>query len=163
MATIITTGLVTPDLTTVSTTEDIPIGTRVDCSDGGKALYVKAVGELAQFGAVSITPTANTAAPLTTTTAVSTKVVGFADTVSIASGSYGWVRTSGRPKVKLAANCADAVTLFTTGTAGVLDDATVSASQVLGVVSTVTISNATAITCLVADGAMVAVLGTSAQ
>ena len=160
MATIVTTSIVTPQLTAVSTTEDIPVGTRVDCTDGGKAVYSQAVGELAQYGAVTLSAD-GTAAPLTTTTAIASKKVGFADTVSIASGSYGWIRTSGRPKVKLAANCDDAVTLFTTATAGVLDDATVSASQVLGVVSTVTISNATAVTCIVADGAMIAVFGAS--
>ena len=162
MATIVTTGIVTPPLTGTSTTEDIPIGTKVSLTDGGEAIYVKAASEISTYAAVSIY-TDNTANMLTTTTAVQSKRIGFADAVSVASGSYAWVRLSGRPKVNLAANCDDHVVLFTTATGGVLDDATVSAAQVMGVLSTVTISNATAITCIVPNGAMINVLGTSAQ
>ena len=154
MATIVTTGIVTPGLTSTSTTADIPVGTKVSLSDGGTAVYVQALSEISQYAAVSLFQD-NTAQMLTTTTAGTTKKVGFADAVSIASGSYGWVRTSGRPVVNLAANCADQVILFTTATSGVLDDATVSAALVAGVTSTVTISNATAITCIVPDGAYI--------
>jgi len=154
MATTVITGIVTPSLTDVSTTAKLPVGTRVALSDGGQAVYCQALSEISQYCAVSLFED-NTAQMLTTTTAVTTKRIGFADAVSIASGSYAWIRTSGRPVVKLAANCADQVILFTTATAGVLDDATVSAALVAGVTSTVTISNATAITCIVPDGAYI--------
>ena len=80
------------------------------------------------------------------------KEVAWAQT-SCASGSYCWVQASGRPKGKLAANCADRVTLYTTATAGVVDDATVSAALLAGVVSKTTISTATAITLMVPNGA----------
>ncbi len=93
---------------------------------------------------------------LTTTTATdgsgNGKEVAWAQ-VTIASSSYGWVQASGRPKGKLAANCADKVILFTTATAGVADDATVSAAYLVGVVSKTTISNATAVTLMVPNGA----------
>jgi hypothetical protein len=161
MATIVTTGIVTPGLTATSTTEDIPVGTKVSLSDGGEAIYVQAISEVSQYAAVSIYVD-NTANMATTTTAVTTKRIGFADSVSIPSGSYAWVRLSGRPVVNLAANCADQVPLFTTATGGVLDDATVSGNFIQGVESTVTISNATAITCIVPNGAMIDVTPTGA-
>jgi len=135
----------------------IRTGTTVALDDGGVAVYVQAGSEIAQFEAVAIRVD-QTVISLTTAAVAegtgSTKQVGFAQT-SIASGNYGWVQTSGRPKVKLAANCADQVILFTTATAGVLDDATVSASLIAGVVSKTTISNATAITVIVPHGAYV--------
>lgn len=142
------------NLTETSTTAKFAPGTKVDLSDGGTALYVQALSEISTYAAVSLFSD-NTAQMLTTTTAGTSKKVGFADAVSIASAYYGWVRLSGRPIVNLAANCDDQVILFTTATGGVLDDATVSACLVAGVTSTVTISNATAITCLVPDGAMI--------
>jgi hypothetical protein len=135
----------------------IRTGTTVALDDGGVAVYVQAGSEIAQFQAVAIRVD-QTVVSLTTAAVAegtgSTKQVGFAQT-SIASGNYGWVQTSGRPKVKLAANCADQVILFTTATEGVLDDATVSASLIAGVVSKTTISNATAITVIVPHGAYV--------
>ena len=160
MATIITTGIVTPPLTDTTVSAAMPVGTKVSLTDGGEAIYVQAASTVAQFDSLSLLAD-NTVKPLTTAFAVASKRVAFADTTSIASASYGWVKLSGRPKVKLLVNCADEVTLFTTATAGELDDATVSASQVLGVTSTVTISNATAVTCIVPNGAMIAVFSGS--
>lgn len=153
MATFITTPNVLPSLTTVSATALVPVGTRAQLSDGGQAVYVQAASEISTYAAVSLFAD-NTAQMLTTTTAGTSKKVGFCQ-VSVASAYYFWAHLSGRPVVNLAANCDDQVILFTTATAGVLDDATVSAALVAGVTSTVTISNATAITCLVPDGALI--------
>lgn len=149
--TIHTTPVIIPALDTNSSTADIAVGTKVNTSDGGEAVYVQAGSEIAQYNAVAIgfdnTVVNCTTAAVTEGTGTSRKV-GFAQT-SIASGNYGWVYTSGRPKVKLAANCADKVALYTTSTAGTLDDAVVSIGEVVGVVSKTTISNATAVTVLV--------------
>lgn len=153
MPTFINSGLIGTDLTKTGSTPQFDKGTRAALSDGGVALYVQALSEISTYAAVSLFQD-NTAQMLTTTTAGTTKKVGFAQT-SIASGWYGWVQLSGRPIVNLAANCDDATILFTTATSGVLDDATVSACLVAGVTSTVTISNATAITCIVPDGALI--------
>ena len=84
---------------------------------------------------------------MTTTNSASSKRVGFAQT-SIASGSYGWVQTGGVPVVKLAASCLPNVPLYTTATAGTLDDAVVSGGLVAGIVATVSASGATAVTCV---------------
>lgn len=149
----ITSSISTPPLDDTSPTARLAVGTKVNLSDGGEAVYVQALSEISTFAAVSIYANA-TAQMLTTTTAATSKKIGFAQT-SIASGYYGWVQTSGVVKVNLAANCDDNVPLYTTATAGVLDDAVVSTGLVLGVTSTVTISNATAVTCIAAGGAMI--------
>jgi len=142
---------------TTLTSTQIPLGTVVSTNDGGTAKYVQVLSAVNAFNAVVI-GVDNVASNLTTTNAADTsgigKEVGWAQT-SIAISSYGWVQTSGRPKGKLAADCADRVTLFTTATAGVLDDATVSAALIAGVVSKTTISNATAITLMVPTRAFI--------
>jgi hypothetical protein len=123
-------------------------GTVVNLSDGGQAMYIRATSELSQFAAVVIDASAG-ALMVTTTLAVATKRIGFVQ-ASIASAFYGWAQIGGAPKVNLAANCAPNVPLFTTATAGVLDDATVSAAMVAGTVAKNTISNATAVTVVAA-------------
>lgn len=119
-------------------------GTTVNLSDGGQAMYVKALSEISTYACVLIDASA-TARMSTTALAVTLKRVGFAQ-VSIASAWYGWVQLGGAPVVNLAANCAPNVPLYTTATVGVLDDATVSAGMVAGVTAQNTISNATAVT-----------------
>jgi hypothetical protein len=141
-----TTPIIGVDLALTSTTAKFAPGTRVNTTDGGSAIYVQAASEISTFAAVGfVTP--NAVQMMTTTLAATVHKIGFAQT-SIASAYYGWVHEDGNVKVNLAANCDDAVPLFTTATAGVLDDATVSAAFVNGLVSTVTISNATAVTCI---------------
>jgi hypothetical protein len=152
-ASLITTGLVTPPISDTNTIARARVGTVVATDDGGQAIFVQALSEISTFAAVAIYAN-STVQMLTTTLAATTKKVGFAQT-SIASGYYGWVQTSGTPKINLAANCDDNVPLYTTATSGVLDDATVSGGLILGLTSTVTISNATAVTCIAALGCMV--------
>jgi hypothetical protein len=152
-ASLITTGLVTPPISDTNSIARARVGTVVATDDGGQAIFVQALSEISTFAAVAIYAN-NTVQMLTTTLAATTKKVGFAQT-SIASGWFGWVQTSGTPRVNLAANCDDNVPLYTTATSGVLDDATVSGGLILGLTSTVTISNATAVTCIAALGCMV--------
>ena len=134
--TIHTTPFVIPPLTSNESTAGIATGTVVATSDGGQAVYVQASSEIAQYNAVAVavdyTVVNATTAALTQATGTG-RQIAFAQT-SIASGNYGWVQTSGRPKCKLAANCADRVALFATSTAGTLDDAVVSGAQVDGAV-----------------------------
>jgi hypothetical protein len=152
-ASIITSGLVTPALSKTDNVARCAVGTVVQTDEGGQAIFVQAISEISTFAAVAIFGN-STVQMLTTTNSATTKKVGFAQ-VSIASGYYGWVQTSGLPRVNLAANCDDNVPLYTTATAGVLDDATVSGGLILGLTNTVTISNATAVTCIAALGCMV--------
>ena len=131
------------------TSAQFAVGTAVNLNDGGQAVYVQAASTISTYAAVAVLAN-NTAVPVTTTNAATSKRIGFAQ-VSIASGSYGWVQTGGVPVVNLAASCLPNVPLFTTATAGVLDDATVSGNGVglvVGIVATATASGATAITCV---------------
>ena len=148
MPTFVTGGQIGIDLTAVAATPLFTPGTVVNLSDGGQAVYVKALSDISQYAAVVI-DASQAAVMVTTTNVANNKRVGFAQT-SIASSFFGWVQIGGVPLVNCAANCAPNVPLFTTGTAGVLDDATVSAGYIQGVVATNTISNATAITMIAA-------------
>lgn len=144
------------DLTANATTSEaqFAVGTVTKLSDGGEAVFVNAISTIAAFDAVGINA-AGGAYPITTTNSVTSKRVGFAQT-AITSSYYGWVQTGGTVKVNLASACADEVPLYTTATGGVLDDAVVSGGLIMGVTSTVTISNATAVTCIAVANAHVA-------
>ncbi len=147
--TVSTSNLAGVALSYTDTSASFGLGTVVNLDDGGQAVYVKAASEVSQYAAVAVLAD-NSVVMLTTTNAANSKRVGFAQ-VSIASGSYGWVQTGGVPVVKLAASCNPNVPLFTTATAGTLDDATVSGGGVglvAGIVATATASGATAITCV---------------
>jgi len=130
----------------VSVFPSFALGTNVMLNDGGQAIYVKALSELSAFAAVAVYAD-GTAQMLTTTLAATCKRVAWAQ-VSVPSGYFAWVQSGGTFKGNLAANCDDNVALYTTATAGVLDDATVSGGLIGGVTNTVTISNATAVTLL---------------
>ena len=142
-------GIAGVALESTDTTAQFATGTVVNLNDGGQALYVQAASEVSQYMAVAVLAD-NTVVPLTTTNAATSKRIGFAQ-ASIVSAQYGWVQVGGVPVVKLAASCLPNVPLFTTATAGTLDDATVSGNGVglvVGIVATATASGATAITCV---------------
>ena len=122
------------------------VGTVVNLSDGGQAVYVQAASTVATYAAVSLRVN-NTVVPLTTTNAASSKAVGFAQ-ASIASAYYGWVQLGGKPRVNVATACEPNVPLFTTATGGVLDDATVTGGLVAGLVATTSAASASAVTCI---------------
>ena len=122
------------------------LGTVVNLDDGGQAIYVQAASTCATYAAVSVRVD-NKVVPLTTTNSAASKAVGFAQ-VSIASAEYGWVQLGGKPRVLVAANCQPSVPLFTTATAGVLDDATVTAGLIAGLVATTSTVTASNVTCI---------------
>ncbi len=118
-----TSNLIGVSLTYTDTSPSFNVGTTVNLDDGGQAVYVQAASTVSTYMAVSVKGD-NTVVPLTTTNSANSKVIGFAQ-ASIASGSYGWVQIGGKPVVNLAASCLPAVPLFTTATAGTLDDVVV--------------------------------------
>lgn len=143
----LTSSVIGVNLTQVDTTAQFTPGTLVNLADGGQAMYVKSsTSALSTYAAVSIGQN-GVATMLTTTNGGASPRVGFAQT-SIATSAYGWVQLGGQVQVNVAAQCSSSVPLFTTSTAGVLDDATVTAGYVMGLVSQQSISNATAVTCL---------------
>lgn len=140
-----TSSLIGVNLTRYDSSPLFPVGTITNLSDGGQAMYVKAsTSALSTYGACSISKS-GVATLLTTTNAANSGRVGFAQT-SVATSNYGWVQLGGKVLVNAAAQCAPNVPLFTTATAGVLDDATVTAGYIPGMVAATTISNATAVT-----------------
>jgi hypothetical protein len=139
----------------------MPLGTTVKTNDGGEAVFCQALSAIGQYNAVVIS-SGHVASNLTTTNVAAgdggiSKQVGWSQT-SIAISAFGWIHTAGRPIGEVAANCANQAILFTTATAGVVDDATISAALIAGVVMKVgatSVSNATARTLIVPVGAYV--------
>ena len=129
------------------------VGTVVYGTDGSKWIYVQALSTIAQYDAVIILASASAAntnvgaVPVTTTNALTSPRIGFAQ-VAIASSKYGWVALEGNNlRVKTLIACQPAVPLFTTATAGSLDDTVVTAGHVHGVVLRSSATSASAPTC----------------
>lgn len=142
-------GHIGVDLTQVTSVPQFSLGTVVHTNDGGKFEYCRARSEISAFAAVVIFEghSIRMAETSIVNDGGSGKRLGCAQ-VSIASAFYGWVQRQGKMVMNLADDCADNVPLFSTATAGVLDDATVSNCLVLGVYLPVTASLATALTVL---------------
>jgi hypothetical protein len=118
------------------------LGTRHTAADGGEYMYVHASGAIAQYDAVGIDEDFE-AAPITKAMADDGWFVGFAQ-VAIADNSFGWVATKGSNiQCKLLINCAADSVLYTSATAGSLDDTSTSQTKIDGVVSVETITAAT--------------------
>ena len=135
-------------------------GERVAGSNNSTYIFARAESDIAlydvvAFGAFGDSATSADkiplprAVPITTAGVAQAGVtgvgpVGFAQT-SIASGSWGWIALNG---MNLRANCLIScnpkVPLFTTSTAGKLDDATVSAGWLQGVVAITSATSASA-------------------
>jgi hypothetical protein len=91
----------------------------------GRAIYAKAA---ANAGA-----TVSGIATLQSTGTINTAGVWAVAQASVSSGNFGWFYTEGRRDcvLRVAAACQPNVPLYTTGTAGVVDDATVSTAGLM--------------------------------
>jgi len=166
MADYVTDGKIGIDLTatyastSAGSTSLFPVtpGTRVNTSNNGVYMFVRAESDIAAYDAVimstfadsaSLTPVMR-AVPVTTTNAAALgyNMVGFAQN-AIASSYYGWVGINGLLKVNLLIACNPKVPLYTTGTAGKLDDTTVSAGYIQGIVANTSATSASAPYCMV--------------
>lgn len=147
----VTDGHIGVDLTQVTSVPQFALGTIVHTDQGGVYEYCRARSEISQYAAVVIFE--GNSIRMAETSIVDQggtgRKIGFAQ-VSIASAFYGWVGRQGKLVANLADDCADNVPLFSTATAGVLDDATVSNCLVLGVYLPTTASLATALTVIAA-------------
>ena len=166
MADYVTDGKIGIDLTatyastSAGSTSLFPVtpGSRVTTSNNGVYMFVRAESDIAAYDAVimstfadsaSLTPVMR-AVPVTTTNAAALgyNMVGFAQN-AIASSYYGWVGINGLLKVNLLIACNPKVPLYTTSTAGKLDDTTVSAGYIQGVVANTSATSASAPFCMV--------------
>ena len=146
--------------TSAGSTSLFPVtpGSRVTTSNNGVYMFVRAESDIAAYDAVimstfadsaSLTPVMR-AVPVTTTNAAALgyNMVGFAQN-AIASSYYGWVGINGLLKVNLLIACNPKVPLYTTSTAGKLDDTTVSAGYIQGIVANTSATSASAPYCMV--------------
>lgn len=136
----------------------------VRTSNNGKYIFVRAESTISTGNAcilgfygdsASATPIVR-AVPMTTTNATQgsglagTNQVAFAQT-SIDSARYGWLQLEGLVNVNLLISCQPKVVLYTTGTAGSLDDATISAARVLGIIALTSATSASSPLCWAHD------------
>jgi hypothetical protein len=166
MADYITDGKIGVDLTatyastSAGSTTLFPVtpGTRVNTTNNGVYVFARAESTINQFDAVIMSTYADSASstpvlravPVTTTNAAALgyNMVGFAQT-AIASSYYGWIGINGVLQVNLLVACQPKVPLYTTSTAGKLDDTTVSAGYIQGIVANTSATSASAPFCVV--------------
>ena len=174
MADYITDGKIGVDLTatyastSAGSTSLFPVtpGTRVNTSNNGVYVFARAESTISQFDAVIMSTYADSASstpvlravPVTTTNAAALgfNMVGFAQT-AIASSYYGWIGINGVLQVSLLIACQPKVPLYTTATAGKLDDTTVSAGYIQGVVANTSATSASAPFCVVNNAGLMMV------
>lgn len=112
------------------TTPTQTLGAKMVGTDGSEWLYCVTGGAVAQYDCVAVTE-AMSAVPITKALADTGEIVGVAP-VAIASGSYAWIQTSGVCTLNVLASCAADAKIYTSATAGSLDDASSSQTQVHG-------------------------------
>ena len=129
----ITSGRAGIDLTATPTTLDFTLGQVETGTDGSRWIYVQASGAITAYDAVAIDENYQAAA-LTKTLADAGHRIGFAQ-VAFTDNDYGWVALEGSNiSVRVAVSCAADVSLYTTATAGVLDDTSASQTKISGAV-----------------------------
>ena len=174
MADYITDGKIGVDLTatyastSAGSTTLFPVtpGTRVNTTNNGVYVFARAESDISAFDAVIMSTYADSASstpvlravPVTTTNAkdLGFNMVGFAQT-AIASSYYGWIGINGVLQVNLLVACQPKVPLYTTSTAGKLDDTTVSAGYIQGVVANTSATSASAPFCVVNNAGLMMV------
>jgi hypothetical protein len=174
MADYITDGKIGVDLTatyastSAGSTTLFPVtpGTRVNTTNNGVYVFARAESDISQFDAVIMSTYADSASstpvlravPVTTTNAkdLGFNMVGFAQT-AITSSYYGWIGINGVLQVNLLVACQPKVPLYTTATAGKLDDTTVSAGYIQGVVANTSATSASAPFCVVNNAGLMMV------
>ena len=139
----ITSGTVGLNLTTVDSTQRVELGKRVTATDGQQYVYVKAAEAITQYMFVAIDEDFN-ASKVTKALADAGYEIGVAQT-AFASADYGFVATKGSNLTgRVLGSCVADVALYTSGTAGVLDDSSTSQTKIDGVVLVATNTTATA-------------------
>lgn len=144
----LTNGMVGVNLatTTAGTTTDgegapFSLGTVAAATDGQEYIFVQAGEAIDQYNYVCIDENFQAVKGTKALVDVGHKIA-FAQ-VAFADNDFGWVATRGsNMSCLLAASCAPDVALYTSGTAGVLDDSSTSQTKVDGVVAVSTAGTA---------------------
>jgi len=104
-------------------TQRVPLGTKVALTNGGDAVYCVSSGALSQYGLAGINEDFDVYM-MTTALAAQSDKLGFPQ-IAASGGRYLWVPTGGSDiKVRTKASAAADTQLWTTASAGVVDDAT---------------------------------------
>lgn len=117
-------------------------------SDGGEHIYIKAAAAITAGDVVQITMSTGSATGITTllcdaNTTTAGQLIAVANT-TLASGQYGWACRRGVPSagISVLASCVKGSPLYTTTTAGALDDTSSSAHLIAGIELTATATGA---------------------
>lgn len=124
--------------TETSTTPLYALGTKDEDTEGRVYQYVQANGAITLNDYVKIDDD-NQASSGTTTLLPATEpaMVGNAP-VAFADNAYGWVIRKGKHTGRFALNCAGDVKIYTTATAGVVDDTSTTLINGLKLIATIT-------------------------
>lgn len=109
--------------------------------------FAQASGTIAQFDCVAIN-SAGVAQAITSTLASAGGIVGVAQ-AALSSGEFGFVQVLGVSSLNVLSTCSAGVALFTSGTAGKLDDTTTSQVKIAGVQILANVTAATATTAII--------------
>jgi len=114
-------GTIGADLANTSTTALFALGTTQSGTDGSEWVYVQAAEAFDQYMSAAVNQ-AFSASKLTNANAVTNTFFASAQ-IAFAANDYGWMakRLIGGT-LRVAASCAKNVALYTTATAGVIDD-----------------------------------------
>lgn len=104
---------------------------RVNDASGNRWIFAQGSGTIAACDVVAIS-TAGVAQAVTSALAQVANAIAVAP-VAVTSGSYCWFQTSGNMSVNVLSTCSAGVALYTSGTAGKLDDTTTSQVKIAGV------------------------------
>lgn len=121
---------------------------RLTTHNGFRYIYAEASSAIAVSDVVAIT-SAGLAAPLTKALADAGNYLGVAQ-CAVAAGERAWFMTSGSCNVNVLAGCVGGAKLYTSATAGKLDDDATSQTLILGVKTTVTTTPAAAVASILA-------------
>lgn len=130
--------------TETSTTKLFTLGA-IAWDDAGNAWqYVQCNSStaVAVYDAVKVDDDFTIASLTTTISGSEPTAVGVAQ-IAFATSEYGWVLRMGKGTVNAAASCAQDVKLYTTGTAGVVDDSATDLISGLKIITTITSAAAT--------------------
>lgn len=137
--TLIGTNFTAPTFATATNTTPVlgggkgfTVGARASDYNGKEYVFCQVNSAVAAYDVVHIPSDTFIAAGLTTALSAASEGIGVAQ-YALASGEYGWIQIYGACKVKCLGSCAKSVTLYSTTTAGSLDDATASNYEIRGV------------------------------
>lgn len=116
------------------------LGDAVETHDNKRFVFVSASTSVTSYQVVAIASDFYVQ-PATSALASAASRLGVAQN-NISAGSWGWVQTRGNMTVKALSTCSAAVALYTSGTAGSVDDTSASQVKIGGLVILANITDA---------------------